>query len=150
MIRIPGIAAACLMVAVSTLPAQTPASADSIGAHEVGALSIKSGKLALSSAANPGPVFLPDGVYTNESNTVIVVLDGRITGVEYESGKHVRVASLHMQRDRVMLTPTVTALMSVSPFPLPSGKFTSQDGVTLTVVSGRPTEFTLRAAAPQH
>lgn len=148
MIRIPGITAAFVMLAVSVLPAQTPASAESTGPNEVTAVSIKSGKLALSSAANPGPVFLTDGVYTDEGNAVIVVLDGRISRVEYASGKLIQVASIHRQRERIMLVPQVSALMSVSPFPLPSGRFTSDNGVTLTVVAGRPTEFTLRAATP--
>ena|SRR5688572_28283602 len=143
MIRLPGIAAALVMLAVNALPAQMTASADSTAPDEVTRVSIKSGKLALSSAANPGPVFLADGAYTNESNTVIVVLDGRITRVEYGSGKVIQVASVHLQRERVMLMPQVTALMSVSPVPLPSGRFTSENSVKLTVVSGRPTEFTL-------
>jgi hypothetical protein len=143
MTRMPGLAAASLLVALNVTGAQTPAPSDT-APNAVTAVSIKSGKLALSSAANPGPVFLPDGAYTNESNTTIVFLDGRILRVEHGSGTVDQVGSVRIQRDRVMLTPSVRALMAVSPFALPSGTFRSQDGNTwFKVESGRPTEFAL-------
>ena len=146
MIRMPGLAATCIVVAMNASGAQTPAPADSLRPNEVTAVSIKSGKLALSSSANPGPVFLADGAYKNESNTIIVIVDGRVIRVEYGSGTVSRVASMRVQNERVMLTPPVIALMSVSPFPLPSGTFTSHDGGHwFKVMSGRPTEFSIRS-----
>ena len=141
--RMIGLGATCLMVALNATNAQTPAPADT-APNAVTAVSIKSGKLALSSAANPGPVFLPDGAYTNESNTTIVFLDGRILRVEHGSGTVDQVGSVRIQRDRVMLTPSVRALMAVSPFALPSGTFRNQEGNSwFKVVSGKPTEFGL-------
>jgi hypothetical protein len=149
--RMLGLSAACFVIAVNAPHAQSPVLTDSAGPNEVTTVSIKSGKLALSSAANPGPVFLADGAYKNESNTVIVILDGRIVRIEYGSGTIARVASIRLHDERVMLTPMVSALMQVTPFPLPSGTFTSQDGALwLKVVSGRPAEFTVRASSPQH
>ena len=143
--RIRGIAAALFMFAAS-MGAQTPEAVDSTRPNDVTAMSIKSGRLALSSTANPGPVYLPDGAYKNGSGTVLVLLDGRIIRIEYGAGRVSPVASTRIQRRQVMLTPPVTALMSVSPFPLPSGTFTSEDGGSvITVMSGRPTEFTIRA-----
>lgn len=133
------------IAALNVLGAQDSA-ADSTAPNQVTAVSIRSGKLALSSAANPGPVFLPDGAYRNDANTVIVILDGRIIRVEYGSGTVTQVASSRVQRGRVMLTPPVTALMSVSPFPLPGGTFTHQDGAAwVKIVSAMPTEFVVRA-----
>jgi hypothetical protein len=149
MMRMLIVAATCVVVGVNTSVAQSPAPGDSAGPNEVTAVSIKSGKLALSSAANPGPVFLPDGAYTNTGNTVIVVLDGRIIRVEYGSGSISQVASMRVQNQRVMLTPPVVALMSVSPFPLPSGTFTTQDGAHwFKVMSARPIEFVIRSGSP--
>ena len=149
MIRMLGLAAACVVVAVNAPRAQTPAPADT-APMEVTEVSIKSGKLPLSSATNPGPVFFADGAYTNEIKTVIVVQGGRIIRVEYASGTVSRVASIRLQNQRVMLKPPVTALVPVSPFPLPSGTFTTQDGAhSFKVVSGRPTELTVRAGSPQ-
>ena len=146
MIRNVGLVAVLLMVALHAPEAQTSAPADSTRPNDVTAVSIKSGRLALSSTSNPGPAYLPDGAYSNGSGTVLVLLDGRIIRVEYGSGSVSQVASMRIQRDRVMLTPPVTALMSVSPFPLPSGTFTSQDGAhVLTVLSGRPTEFIIQS-----
>ena len=150
MLRTLGLVATGILVAVNAPRAQSPAPEDSTASNEVTAVTIASGKLALSLKGEPGPVFLADGVYTNESKTVIVVLDGRITRIEYASGTVTRVASIRLQDQRVILTPPVTALMPVSPSPLPSGTFTSQDGAILRVVSGRPTEFARRGAAPHH
>ena len=146
MMRIPGVTALLLLVVAVALGAQTTPAAYSARPNDVTAVSIKSGRLALSSASNPGPVYLPDGAYSNGSGTVLVLLDGRIIRVEYGAGTVSQVASMRYQRDRVMLTPPVTALMSVSPFPLPSGTFTSQDGAhVVTVMSGRPTEFIIQS-----
>lgn len=150
MMRIPGVTALLILVVADALGAQTTPAADSARPNDVTAVSIKSGRLALSSASNPGPVFLPDGAYSNGSGTVLVLLDGRIIRVEYGSGNVSQVASMRVQRDKVMLTPPVSALMSVSPFQLPSGTFTSQDGAhALTVMSGRPTAFVIQAGAPK-
>lgn len=141
------LAAVCLMGALNASLAQEPSSA---GPNEVTEVSIKSGKLALSSAANPGPVFLPDGAYMNDASTTIVIVHGRIVRVEYGSGTAVQVASIRLTNERVMLTPPVTALMQVQPIPLPSGIFRSKDGSSsLKVVSARPTEFVVSASAPQ-
>lgn len=148
MMRLFALAAATVVVVAHTSGAQAPAPIDSTGPQEVTAVSVKSGRLALSSAARPGPVFLPDGAYSNESNTVIVVLSGRIIRVEYGSDAVRQVASTRLQRQQVMLTPPVSALMSVSPFVLPSGTFRSQDGAnSFKVMSGRPVEFTFRAVS---
>jgi hypothetical protein len=150
MIRIFALATTWLTIAAHSAYGQPPASADSSASNEVTAVSIKSGKLALSSTANPGPVFLADGAYANEQNTVIVVLHGRIVRIEYASGTVTQVASIRMQKERVMLTPPVVALMAVSPFPLPSGMFRSQDGVSsLRVVGGSPTAFTVPPRSPR-
>ena len=146
MLRMLGLGAAGLLVVVNATHAQVPASADTMPPDGVTAVSVKSGRLALSSAANPGPVFLPDGAYTNESNTTLVILDGRIMRVEYGSGTVAQVGSIRMQKDKVMLTPSVRALVSVSPFVLPSGTFRTQDGSSwFRVESGRPVEFTIPA-----
>lgn len=148
--RIGGIALACVMVFVNAAGAQDNAdSARVAGPHDVISLKIKSGRLALSSASNPGPVFLSDGAYTNDAGIVISILDGRIVSVGYPSGRVDEVASISIQRDRVMLMPPVVALMQVSPFPLPSGTFTTPSGARFRVLSARPTEFTLAPAQEQ-
>lgn len=144
MIRTLGLATACLIIAVNATESQESAPPSDTLSHEVTDVSIKSGKLALSSAANPGSVFLADGAYKNDSDTFIIVVDGRIIRIEYGTGTVSQVATIRLQRDdRVMLTPPVTALMQVTPFPLPSGTFRSQHGALLKVSSGRPVEFTL-------
>jgi hypothetical protein len=147
-VRMLGLSVISMIAALNAAQAQTDTTQPK-GPDEVTAVSVKSGKLALSSTANPGPVFLPDGAYTNENNTVVVILDGKIMRVEYGSGSVTVVGSMRMQKEKVMLTPSVRALMSVTPFPLPSGTFTSKDGsASFTVFSGRPTEFTLPPQSP--
>jgi len=143
--RIPGITAACLLAAFHVSLAQEPAPADSSAFDVVTSVSIKSGRLALATAGVSEPMYLPDGAYRSDTKTVLVILDGRISRVEYASGTITPVASARMERGRVMLTPPVGALMQVTPFPLPTGTFTNEDAsVTLKVVSGQPRELRRR------
>jgi hypothetical protein len=120
---------------------------DSSTRNVVTAFSVKSGKIALSSAANQGPAYLPDGTYTNENNTIIVILDGRIARLQTSSDAITEIALVRVNRQRViMLTPSTNALMEVKDITLPSGTFRSEDGASsVTVVAGRPTAFTLPA-----
>ena len=151
MIPILRLCGVCVVAAASTaytqepLPAAASAMLDSSTRNVVTEFSVRSGKIALSSAANPGPAYLPDGTYTNENNTIIVILEGRIVRLQTSSGEiteisSVRVNSLH----GVMLTPGTNALMAVSDIRLPSGTFKSEDGASsVSVVAGRPSAFTL-------
>ena len=81
----------------------------------------------------------------NESNTVMVMLNGVIVRIESSSGQVTEISSVRMNRQRVItLTPSTNALMQVNDIRLPSGTFTSADGrSSITVVAGRPTAFTL-------
>lgn len=114
---------------------------DSSTATAVTAFSVKSGRIMLSSAANPGPVNLPDGSYTN-GDAFMVILGGRIIRVQ---------ASVSVDRNRiVMLRPAASALMQVSDIPLPSGTFISEDKASsISVMSGRPTAFTPPGSSPK-
>ncbi len=116
-----------------------------VNPNAVTAYVIKSGKLMLSSKANPKPVRVPDGTYTNQDNSIIVFIDGSITRVMRSTGEITEIASMRLNREqRIRLTPSTNALMSVSDMPLPSGTFTSQDGrSSVTFILGRPMEFTL-------
>ena len=140
-------------VFASALSAQTPSPAaapdsivqDSASLNAVKDFSIRSGKLILSSAANPGPVHLPDGTYSDESNTAIVIRDGRIARIQQASGELIEVSAARVNRRGVItITPSTNALMAVSDVPLPTGTFKSDDGVSsISIVLGRPTAFTL-------
>ena len=127
----------------SPVPAPDTTTKDPSTQNVVTGFSIRSGKLAVSSAANPGPVFLPDGTYANAANTIIVVVDGLITRIQESWGGIIEVASIRLNRQRgVRLIPSTNALMTVSDLPLPSGRFKTEDGKnSFTIVAGRPTEF---------
>ena len=143
-------------VFASALSAQTPSPAaapdsivqDSASLNAVKDFSIRSGKLLLSSAANPGPVYLPDGTYSDESNTAIVIRDGRIARIQQASGDLIEVSAVRLnrlnRRGVITVTPSTNALMAVSDMPLPTGTFKSDDGVSsIRIVLGRPTAFTI-------
>ena len=131
--------------------AQAPASTDTAVSepNAVTAYAIKSGKLMLSSKANPKPTPLPDGTYTNQSDLILVILDGRVTRVQESTDRIIEIASMRLNREKlVKLMPSTNALMAVSDMTLPSGTFKSADGASsITVVFGRPTEFTLPGGA---
>jgi hypothetical protein len=122
-----------------------PAALDPATKNVVTKFSVRSGKIALSSAANPGPVYMPDGTYTNESGTIIVILNGSITRLQQSTDEIVEIASLRLNRqDMIRLTPSTNALMAVTDMPLPSGTYKAEDGrASVTFLSGRPTAFTL-------
>lgn len=156
MIRMLQLACVCVVVSASAAYAQGPAPAaapdvDSAALNAVTTYSMKSGKIALSSAANQKPSFLPDGTYTNESGTVLVILDGLITRLQRDQGEATEISSVHLGRDRViMLVPGTNALMQVSEIRLPSGMFRSADGrSSIKVLSGHPISFTMPASPPQ-
>jgi hypothetical protein len=109
--------------------------------------SIKSGRLILSSAANPGRIQMPDGTYTNESGVVLVFADGSVTRLQRgESINEISNTRLNRQK-LVLLTPSTNALMAVSDITLPSGTFKSPDEQTwIRVVIGRPAEFVIGPA----
>ena len=138
-----------LVFIASGVSAQTlePASPDTTSGdpNTVTAYSVRSGKLMLSSRANPKPVTLPDGAYTNQSELTIVFLNGRITRMQEGTDKITEIAAMRLNRDRIVrLTPSTNALMMVNDFTLPSGTFKSEDGLTsVKIVFGRPTAFTL-------
>lgn len=154
MIRMLQLACVSVVVGASAAYAQAPSPAaaadqpDSSAQNAVTTYSVKSGKIALSSTANPKAAFLPDGTYTNESGTIIVILDGVIVRIQRDSGEITEISSVRVNRDRViMLTPSTNALMQVADIRLPSGTFKSEDGrSSITVVVGRPTAFTLPAS----
>ena len=113
--------------------------------HAVTAYAVRSGKLMLSSKANPKPTVLPDGTYTNQADLIIAIVNGRVTRVQETTDRITEIASMRLNRNRlVVLTPSTKALMAVNELMLPSGTFTSEDGhSSITIVSGRPTAFTL-------
>lgn len=142
--------AAFLLVITASLAAgqtQSPPPSDTLAGNldSVTAYSLRSGKLMLSSKANPKPVTMPDGAYTNEADVIIVFLDGRVTRVQESTDRITEIASARLNRNRlVTLTPSTNALMAVSEIILPSGTFTSEDRrSSVTIVFGRPTAFTL-------
>ena len=158
MIRMLQLTCVCVIVGASTAYSQEaaptpPANApDSAALTAVSTYAMKSGKIALSSGANPKPTFLPDGTYTNESGTIVVILDGVIARLQRESGEITEISSVRMNRERViMLTPSTNALMQVSDMRLPSGTFKSADGLSsISVVMGRPTAFSVPGVSPEH
>lgn len=139
------LAAIVSIVAASGASAQDSTSVDAAMKNVVTTFSVKSGKLVLSSAANPGKSHLPDGTYTSEDGSIMVIVDGRITRFQRGSGEIVEIANVRLTRlGLVALTPSTNALMAVSDFNLPSGTYKSEDGLSsLSVVAGRPTLFTL-------
>jgi hypothetical protein len=159
MLRMLRRAAILASVTASAISAQTSSPADVSGTtmqdsatlNAVTEFSVRSGKLALSSAANPGPVYMPDGTYTNQADLIIVIFNGHITRVQESSGGITEISSIRLNRQRVIrLTPSTNALMAVSDMPLPSGTFKSADGqASFTIVYGRPTAFTLSAKSDQ-
>ena len=146
--------AIAMMLAANSLCAQEPAAAtsdvdSSALRNAVTEFSVKSGKIALTSLANPGRAYLPDGTYTNDSGTILVILDGTIVRLQRESGEVTEIASVRLNpRHGIMLMPSTNALMAVSEITLPTGNFRSEDGLsTMKVLSGRPTAFTIPAPA---
>jgi len=139
--------AASAGAASAQAPAAAPAAADSAVTepNAVTTYAIRSGKLMLSSKANPKPTPLPDGTYTNQSELILVFLDGRVTRVQESTDRIIEIASMRLNRDKlVKLMPSTNALMAVSDMTLPSGTFKSADGASsITIVVGRPTEFVI-------
>ena len=131
----------------SSTPAPDSTSSDPAG-NVVTKYLIRSGKLVLSSAASPGQTVVPDGTYTSDEGTLIVILEGRINRIQRGSGEIIDVASSRVNRQRViMVTPSTNALMAVSEIALPSGMFKSEDGRNeFTILLGRPTAFSFRAS----
>ena len=149
MIRMIGLFAVLFTVTASGAAAQAPAPAQADTAvtdvNAVTAYAIRSGKLVLSSKANPKPTPIPDGTYTNQADLILVILDGRVTRVQESTDRITEIASMRLNREKlVRLTPSTNALMAVGEMPFPSGTFKSADGLTsFTMVYGRPTEFIL-------
>jgi hypothetical protein len=133
----------------ATVAAQTaaPALSDTAETHPnaVTAYAIRSGKLMLSSRTNPEPVSLPDGTYKNQSDLIVVIMNGRVTRIQETTDRITEISSMRLNRQKlVTLMPSTNALMAVNELLLPSGTFTSEDGKTsFTIVFGRPTAFTL-------
>lgn len=147
--------AAAICLSPSLLEAQTmgtsaPDTTDPAARNIVTSYSVKSGRLLLSSAANPGPVQIPDGTYTSESGNVIVILDGSITRLQ-RGDRISDISNVRLNRQKlVLLTPSTNALMAVSDITLPSGTYKSPDESTwLRVVIGRPAEFAIGTAPPK-
>ena len=140
------LAAIISIVAASEAFAQDSTPVDSAMRNVVTAFSVKSGKLVLSSAANPGKSYLPDGTYSTEDGAILAIVDGRISRFQRATGDIVEISNVRVTRlGLVALTPSTNALMAVSDFNLPSGTYKSEDGKSsLTVVAGRPTAFVLR------
>lgn len=156
--RILGLALVGLITAPSvaraqtSVPAAAPATVDSAELNTVTTFSVKSGKIALSSIANPGPVYLPDGAYTNDANLIIVILEGRVSRIQTSVDAITEINSVRLSRNHVItLTPSTSALMAVTDITLPSGLFKSEDGTTsFTIVAGRPIAFTLSGNSAGH
>lgn len=159
MIRTLQLTFACVVIGASGASAQDAASAapppeavDSAAPIAVTSFAVKSGKIALSSATNPKPVFLPDGTYTNDGGTVLAIVDGVIVKLERYAGEATVIESVRMNRDhQIMLTPGTTALMQVTDVRLPSGTFRAADGkASFTVIQGRPISFSVPGVTPEH
>jgi len=158
MIRMLLLACVCVVIGASAsyaqeaAPAAPPEAVDSTAPIAVTTFAVKSGKIALSSAASSKPAFLPDGTYTNEGGTILVIVDGLIVRLQRDSGEATEIGSVRMNRDRViMLTPSTNALMQVTDIRLPSGTFKSADGKSsVSVVMGRPTAFNVPGSSPEH
>ena len=136
-----------LTASATSAQAPSPAAPDTAATDpdSVTAYSIRSGKLLLSSKANPKPTTLPDGTYTNQSDLILVIVNGKVTRMQESTGQITEIASMQLNRQRlVRLTPSTNALMAVGDLPLPSGTFRTEDGKSsVTIVFGRPTAFTL-------
>jgi hypothetical protein len=144
MVLVAYLIAAATATAQTSPPASPPEPAvDSATLYNVTEYSVKSGKLVLASAANPIPVYLPDGTYTNEAGESFVISDARIVRFLDAAGQSTDIANTRKNRfGLITLTPSTNALMAVSEMKLPSGNFTSDDGlVTFRSVLGRPTSF---------
>ena len=139
------LAAIISIVAATGASAQDSTSVDSAARNVVTSFSVKSGKIVLSSAANPGKSYLPDGTYSTDEGAVLVIVDGRISRFQRASGEMVEISNVRLTRLGLLaLTPSTNALMAVSDFNLPSGTYKSEDGrSSLSVVAGRPTAFIL-------
>ena len=139
------------LIASSVASAQTTAppsppeasAVDSATLYNVTEYSVKSGKLVLASAANPIPIYLPDGTYTNEAGEIFVISDGKVVRIQDAGGQITDITATRKNRfGLIVLTPNTNALITVSEVKLPSGNFTSDDGlVTFRSVLGRPTSF---------
>ncbi|MEO5590776.1 MAG: hypothetical protein ABIS03_14440 [Gemmatimonadaceae bacterium] len=146
MLRLVAVLAVC---GASALSAQqsAPAYSDTaeVNPDIVTAYAIKSGRLVLSSKANPTPTRMPDAAYTNQDGLVIVFLDGSVTRVQRSTGEITEIDAMRLNRQqRITLLPSTNALMAVSDMALPSGTFRSEDGRSVvTFILGRPTEFSL-------
>lgn len=140
-------------ISATAVSAQTsgapPDSANPVSPNAVTSFSIKSGKLLLSSSATPKPVTMPDGTYTSEVQTILVISNGSIVRLQQSTGEIVEVASSRISRqNQIRLTPSTNALNAVSDMPLPTGTFTSDDGQSsITIMLGRPTWFKLPSTA---
>lgn len=149
MIRMLRFAAVALAFTASSLSAQEAASAPGDTAtedpHAVTAYSIRSGKLMVSSKANPKPTALPDGTYMNEAGVILVFVNGRVTRVQETTDRITEIASMRLNRQRlVILTQSTNALMAVIEVMLPSGTFRAENGnSSVTIVYGRPAAFTI-------
>lgn len=147
MIRLIRLVVTPMIFAASGVSGQAPSAASpdttTGDPNAVTVYAIRSGKLMLSSKANPKPVAMPDGVYTNQSELTIAILGGRVTRIRESTGEITEFAAMRLNRDRlVKLTPATNALMAVTDVTLPSGTFKSEDGrSSVTVVFGRPTAF---------
>ena len=159
MIRLFQIAFVGVIFGATAALAQTPAPApappevvDSIAPIPVTSFAVRSGKIALSSAMSPKPVFLPDGTYTNDGGTVLVIVDGVIVRLERDAGEATPIESVRVNREhQIMLTPGTTALMQVTDMRLPSGTFRAADGKSsFSVIQGRPTTFNVPGVVPEH
>jgi hypothetical protein len=131
-------------ITASSVSGQLPA-ADSASQDSVTAFAIRGGRLALSSLANPGRVYLPSGTYKNQSDLIIAIVDGKITRIQETTDQITEISSSRVNRQKMIaLMPSTNALMAVQELILPSGTFTSEDGSSsITIVSGRPTAFTV-------
>lgn len=145
LIRSVKLAAIISIVAASGASAQDSTSVDSATRNVVTSFSVKSGKIVLSSAANPGKSYLPDATYSTDEGAILVIVDGRISRFQRASGEMVDISNVRLTRlGLIALTPSTNALMAVSDFNLPSGRYKSEDGrSSLTVIAGRPTAFTI-------
>ena len=87
LIRSIPLAAIISIVAASGAFAQDSTSVDSAMRNVVTVFSVKSGKLVLSSAANPGKSYLPDGTYSTEDGAILAIVDGRISRFQRSLGR---------------------------------------------------------------
>jgi len=148
MISVFRLAATLSVFTASAISAQATTAAPDTAAEDpdaVTAYAVRSGKLMLSSRANPKPAPIPDGTYKNQSDLIIVILGGRVTRIQESTDRITEIASMRLNRQKlVTLMPSTNALMAVNELILPSGTFASDDGRTsFTIVFGRPTAFRL-------